>query len=409
MHSLVSRRRMWSVGIGAVLAMACRGGPQAGPPRQDPGPTPGTRSQTVSGHLGGVYNVRDFQAKGDGSSDDTLAIQAAINAAADGNLGGDVYFPIGTYIVTGLILHPRVNLVGAGVGTSLGWGTLVKLKAGSDTSVITSSEGGPGGVHHWSRIANLRIDGNKENNTAGHGILVPGYSGEGFLVDHVFVSNCSEHGIFIASGTVPLYLRDVHPFGCDGSGIKIARANGQRVITALLEVISGDDNAVALIEIDGVNSGPVVMVGIKSERHPNAILIKNGDGGTFVINGIGGTANASETKNALIRVEGASTSAQVIWSGANKDANISYVYDNSATGAQVATSANGTRHTSGIDGSTSYTRRLAPLVASPPQLTADVNNYTQARSRYGGCHLTSRERSLASSRQRVWRASCSRS
>jgi hypothetical protein len=53
-----------------------------------------------SGYEPGVYSVRDYGALGDGTTDDTAAIQAAIDAAIAG--GGSVSLPSGTYLVTAL-------------------------------------------------------------------------------------------------------------------------------------------------------------------------------------------------------------------------------------------------------------------------------------------------------------------
>ena len=48
----------------------------------------------------GLFNVKDFGARGDGTTDDWAAIQAAINAAStDVSLGGSVYVPKGIYRV----------------------------------------------------------------------------------------------------------------------------------------------------------------------------------------------------------------------------------------------------------------------------------------------------------------------
>jgi len=48
---------------------------------------------------GAVFNVLDYGAVGNGSTDDTASVQSAINAASSAG-GGTVYFPSGTYKVT---------------------------------------------------------------------------------------------------------------------------------------------------------------------------------------------------------------------------------------------------------------------------------------------------------------------
>lgn len=59
------------------------------------------------------FNVRDDGAKGDGLADDTAAIAAAVKKASDAG-GGVVYFPPGTYAVTGINVLKDVSLRGAG-------------------------------------------------------------------------------------------------------------------------------------------------------------------------------------------------------------------------------------------------------------------------------------------------------
>ncbi len=56
-----------------------------------------------------MLDVRKFGAKGDGKSDDTKAIQGAIDAAAN---GGAVFVPPGVYLSSELQLRPHVGLVG---------------------------------------------------------------------------------------------------------------------------------------------------------------------------------------------------------------------------------------------------------------------------------------------------------
>jgi hypothetical protein len=67
----------------------------------------------------GTINVRDYGATGDGTTDDTVAIQAAINAEAGVN--GSVFLPTGDFLVTnGLLATAPVSIVGNGqIGSRL--------------------------------------------------------------------------------------------------------------------------------------------------------------------------------------------------------------------------------------------------------------------------------------------------
>jgi len=68
----------------------------------------GAVATTVQAKLRQTVSVKDFGAVGDGTTDDTAAIQAAITYAV-ATIGNNIYFPKGTYKVTATLTIPTVN------------------------------------------------------------------------------------------------------------------------------------------------------------------------------------------------------------------------------------------------------------------------------------------------------------
>jgi len=97
-------------------------------------PLTGGTARTLLSRLSDFVSVKDFGATGNGSTDDTAAIQAAIDAISSS--GGTAFFPSGDYAVaSSLTLKSYVRLVGVGRGSRLLW------TGGASTMITTNSAG----------------------------------------------------------------------------------------------------------------------------------------------------------------------------------------------------------------------------------------------------------------------------
>ena len=94
----------------------------------------GAQDRNVAQKLQETVSVKDFGAVGDGVTDDTAAIQAAIDAVFDSG-GGVVFFPAGTYITTDRIYNKsKVFLEGTGRGSLL---SNTSTASGGSTFVVS--------------------------------------------------------------------------------------------------------------------------------------------------------------------------------------------------------------------------------------------------------------------------------
>lgn len=123
----------------------------------------GGSPRSVSSKLGDIVSVKDYGAVGDGTTDDTLAIQAAVDALA-ANSGGTLLFPAGTYKITDTITVNRsINLVGDSIQS-----TFIHLYVSTAKPAIyfdgTSSiifGGGVSGMWIWCDKGSVAGDGIK--------------------------------------------------------------------------------------------------------------------------------------------------------------------------------------------------------------------------------------------------------
>ena len=173
-----------------------------------------------------IFNVQDFGAKADGITDDTAAIQRAIDAAATAG-GGQVYMPTGTYIVSGgeepsdgcLMLKSNVYLYGDGMGA-----TTVKVADGTDTKITGVIRSAYGEETHDFGVSNLTIDGNRDSTTGKidgwFNGYIPGEAGydSNVTLDSVEIKDCSGYGFDPHEQTVNMVIKNSvsHGNGLDG-------------------------------------------------------------------------------------------------------------------------------------------------------------------------------------------------
>lgn len=175
-------------------------------------------------NLSSLPNVKNFGAKGDGITDDTAAIQSAINDTyAKG--GGTIYIPEGTYLINPVLsvkLKSNVNLYIADDATLKAQATtndtyaVVKIGNVSNVKVIGGNIVGERDIH-------LGTGGEW-----GHGISITG--SKDIYVADVNVSDCWGDGIYIGSNSVKNYSTNIY---IERFNIDRARRNGISVISGI--------------------------------------------------------------------------------------------------------------------------------------------------------------------------------
>ncbi len=218
-------------------------------------------------------NVLDFGAKGDGITDDTDAIQAAINSIG-GSQGGTVNIPRGTYMIRGLVIaHNGTRLIGESR-----WGTQLKRISGTKPLLDVSGTASMTGHLRYITVTNLTING---NNT--RGTLLRSYY--------------ADSGIFA----------DIHFVYCDGTAVDLIEAWDKRFLQCIWENCGSDTEPAVLLRnsmptgqfgYSDDNTNQVYFTGCRWESFRNGAIKMDGtaNGSTRKLNGVFFTSCKMETR-----------------------------------------------------------------------------------------------------------------
>lgn len=132
------------------------------------------------------FSAKDFGAVGDGSTDDTEALNTALASAGD--LNCSLYIPSGIYLISASLFMPdNVRVYGDGPFQSI-----IKAADNSNMSTMLNAS-----TEDYWEIVDLQFDGNAaENPTGGSAIFCS--SSHHYLIERVRVKDCSGRGIDIA-------------------------------------------------------------------------------------------------------------------------------------------------------------------------------------------------------------------
>ena len=252
-------------------------------------PFTGSVATNVEAKLAQYVCVKDFGAVGDGVTDDTAAIRAAVAASQQ------IWFPAGTYLVDSTNTAPYraiIEAVGDNVCLS-GYGATLKYKNGVSSTL---------GI----RFINLEdctnalvegfvFEGNKNNQNAGYtSVEISG--GFNITLRDLVINDSPYDGIYCRASTVNdfdtyptnVYIENVIVDNASRNGISIIGVNGLTMRNLRLRNIDGDPGA-------GIDFEPNVsdIYGIRNVL-VDGVLVENNYGRGIVVTGNAPT-NPGET------------------------------------------------------------------------------------------------------------------
>jgi parallel beta-helix repeat protein len=339
------------------------------------------------------YNVKDYGAKGDASTDDTAAIQAAIDAAATTAQstfgGGTVFLPAGMYITSAtLVLKKHVWLRGEGQNT-----TTIKLATNANCHVVQNdiAASSSGTNADCVGLVDICLDGNKANqNGAGpyYGVrletnpAVTGASGDSFFDMHHTLLNVRVYKAkgdgFHFVGRSATQVMNAFAYACDGYGYfstfdtnyshcesdSAGKAgfylnNGSIRLAACKAYLSGQSDGVGAGFEFGSNANGTALAACEAQNNKGQGFYLNGSN-RCVIEGVADSNSYDAVNYAGVELSGSSNNVinLVCWQG--KQNNVQIGNQSYALKVTGASTGNDIRVTHSAASSATIGAALAP-------------------------------------------------
>lgn len=215
-----------------------------------------------------MINVKNFGAKGDGVTDDTLAIQLAIDHARLRGL--KVFFPKGVYLVDGLTVYVDTYLVGTGKKSSI-----LKKKTGStDLKHVLSGIG-------VKNVSVRKLGFEHQSNAQRASLIMFSSTDIDNPTSGVIIEDCSFEDNMNGRQSLVLfygYTVNCRVFHCDFKGFYLRKEVGTNSLLIFDNAHLYNDHNWLPVSVESCNfDGGSTGVALQGSGIPPAINIKNNE------------------------------------------------------------------------------------------------------------------------------------
>lgn len=271
---------------------------------------------TADSFLGPVFNIKAYGATGNGTTDDTASINAAITAAAVS--GGLVVVPVGTFIVSSQIAIPNTVAMTGLHSTK----SLIKAKSTFPVSTPVVRIGTGSGVNvTGSAVRNLKIDCNSVVGCEG---IYTTEANELSDIEKVTVTNYMAYGIHLlgsANGPGQFAIRDPYLLSSASAtnaiGIYLDTTGGNLI---MVEHGTCDNNG-------GIQQSACIKTNGSTQLAVHDMHVEDVADGVYFAAGSAGQADGIVGHNSVTNTVTVATTGEVALLDINKNAGTNTIND----------------------------------------------------------------------------------